>query len=728
MSDSSNSSSTHELNRSKVCALCGSKANNARKITQRQSISIQELCNSRFNLENAQFPNVMCNTCRLVLSQHSQGEVSRDLPEMPEYEKILLLKTLRGNTDITCNCYICLTARQRGNIKHNNRGRGKKRSLSPTIKEGLIAAKDDVLPSEHKLKVKSTYTICQKCHLHIGQGVKHKCTTGQASENILNNISNLPEKVSEQIASALLKRKADKENISGSKSNIDIELSTKGRKAKVTINPEPKTSINISHERLHDLQVGLGIPSNTKMKVVSNWIRTELGRKSIPANYNNSLSEKSNFLSDDFSIKEEEFDGPGDTGKVQRPVIYADSERLIDKIITERQYTGTPRIIIMVDGGGEFFKVCATILPENYDWKTGRETVNDSEYDEQEGEQMRGRSTYAEGGSTKKGKPSGVKRVILLAVVPDIKETYSNVSLIFELINLNRLHFKIVADFKLQLIVLGLQTATATHPCGYCLISKQDLQQRNVDFTAKERTFGSLKDSNKQFLDNGGEVKDSKFFYNCLNPSLLEESDNMRVIEKFIIPELHLILGFVSLIMKSLENMVGKERAMLWPSKLHLVAKGYQGGTLEGNACRKLLKQADRILDPEVLGNVPSLMVQPIVHAVKCMDKLVTASFSTDIITEDLDPLINDLTKAVLATDMHMTLKMHVILSHLIPTLRLDYFQKRGLGVCTEQAGESIHAYFRDHFWKPIQISKVDHPDYAKQLKKAVVKCASFAI
>ena len=197
----------------------------------------------------------MCNTCRLVLSQHSQGKVSRNLPEMPDYEKILLLKTLRGNTDITCNCYICLTARQRGNVTHNEKGRGKKRSLSPTITEGLIAAKDDVLPSEPK--VKSTYTICQKCHLHIGQGVKHKCTTGQASENILNNISNLPEKVSEQIASALLKRKAEKENISGSKFNMDIELSTKGRKAKVTINPEPKTSIKISHERLHDLKLAL---------------------------------------------------------------------------------------------------------------------------------------------------------------------------------------------------------------------------------------------------------------------------------------------------------------------------------------------------------------------------------------------------------------------------------------------------------------------------------------
>ena len=36
------------------------------------------------------------------------------------------------------------------------------------------------------------------------------------------------------------------------------------------------------------------------------------------------------------------------------------------------------------------------------------------------------RSTYSEGGSLRKGKLTGVKRIILLAVVPDIKETHNS--------------------------------------------------------------------------------------------------------------------------------------------------------------------------------------------------------------------------------------------------------------------------------------------------------------
>ena len=39
------------------------------------------------------------------------------------------------------------------------------------------------------------------------------------------------------------------------------------------------------------------------------------------------------------------------------------------------------------------------------------------------------RSTYSDGGSVRKGKLTGVKRLILLAVVPDIKETHRNFSL-----------------------------------------------------------------------------------------------------------------------------------------------------------------------------------------------------------------------------------------------------------------------------------------------------------
>ena len=100
-----------------------------------------------------------------------------------------------------------------------------------------------------------------------------------------------------------------------------------------------------------------------------------------------------------------------------------------------------------------FFKVCATVLPENYDWTKDKaieidELTNDMERIETSSTSSK-RSTYSEGGSLKKGKLTGVKRLILLAIVPDIKETHNNISIIFDLISLNKIPFKIVTDFKL---------------------------------------------------------------------------------------------------------------------------------------------------------------------------------------------------------------------------------------------------------------------------------------
>ena len=320
-----------------------------------------------------------------------------------------------------------------------------------------------------------------------------------------------------------------------------------------------------------------------------------------------------------------------------------------------------------------------------------------------------------------------VKRVILLAVVPDIKETHNNISVIFDLIGLNNIAFKIVSDFKLQLLVLGLQTATSIHPCGYCLISQSELKKRKIEAVG-ERTFGSLKSDHEGFLESGSMHCDAKYHKNCLHPCILNEDLSMKTLDKYIVPELHLILGFVAHVWKAVAKLVGKDRACLWPSRENLVPKGYQGGTLEGNACRKLLKLGDKLLDSEILGNVPAAKMKPLVNALKCMDKVVTACFSTNVIKDNIDILVDNLGKAILATDMTITLKMHVLLCHLIPILKLSYFNGRGLGVCTEQAGESIHSYFRDYFWKDLARSDVHHPEYTPNLRQAVVECASKAI
>ena len=46
--------------------------------------------------------------------------------------------------------------------------------------------------------------------------------------------------------------------------------------------------------------------------------------------------------------------------------------------------------------------------------------------------------------------------------------------------NLNNIPFKFVADFKLVLTVLGLQTATASYPSPFCLISLKSLRQNKT--------------------------------------------------------------------------------------------------------------------------------------------------------------------------------------------------------------------------------------------------------
>ena len=70
----------------------------------------------------------------------------------------------------------------------------------------------------------------------------------------------------------------------------------------------------------------------------------------------------------------------------------------------------------------------------------------------------------------------------------------------------------------------------------------------------------------------------------------------MPVLEKYIVPELHLILGFVDHIFTGIKKLVGTERASIWPAWEHLVVRGYRGGTLEGYACCALLKLGEKFL------------------------------------------------------------------------------------------------------------------------------------
>lgn len=191
-------------------------------------------------------------------------------------------------------------------------------------------------------------------------------------------------------------------------------------------------------------------------------------------------------------------------------------------------------------------------------------------------------------------------------------------------------------------------------------------------------------------------------------------------------PELHLLQGFVNhLFWNGLVPLVGAEKALLWPKKLKVIAKNYHGNIFEGNACRKLLTEADKLNDESIFRDVGYFSIVPFISAFKAMDKLVSCCFSSRKVGPDLDKCVGEVQKCFEALqdfNVSKTLKIHIILDHLKECLQ--FLEGEGLGQWSEQAGESVHREFLT-FWNRYRINVISDSRYAGRLKKAVVDFSS---
>lgn len=187
------------------------------------------------------------------------------------------------------------------------------------------------------------------------------------------------------------------------------------------------------------------------------------------------------------------------------------------------------------------------------------------------------------------------------------------------------------------------------------------------------------------------------------------------MIEKCIIPELHIVQGFVNHIFWDiLIPLLGRENALKWPQKIKVIHKNYHGEIFEGNACRKLLKCADELNDPEIyknLGSSGNLKILPYINALKAMDKVVNSSFAARRVSPHLDKHIAELEKTYAALEINETLKVHVTIKHLKQSL--SFLGNYGLGIWSEQAGESIHRCFLQ-FWKNYKTNIHDYSDISE--------------
>ena len=117
---------------------------------------------------------------------------------------------------------------------------------------------------------------------------------------------------------------------------------------------------------------------------------------------------------------------------------------------------------------------------------------------------------------------TGVNKMIVLALVRDIPETYENVKLIFKKANLNDIKFKLACNLKILNVILGLSSHEGKHSCMYC----DGIQETLGDL----RTIQSIKSCHEIFKHAGSDKK-MKEFGNVINECLLIEDDNAKVLE-----------------------------------------------------------------------------------------------------------------------------------------------------------------------------------------------------
>lgn len=104
----------------------------------------------------------------------------------------------------------------------------------------------------------------------------------------------------------------------------------------------------------------------------------------------------------------------------------------------------------------------------------------------------------------------GIRKLMIIGLGCNMNETYNNIKIIFDLMNLSSLlgvcNHSIAADLKLLMIILGCQGCASFHPCPYCMASKTMLSMEGAP-----RTIKNIKElSNKWKKETNKDLKKSK--------------------------------------------------------------------------------------------------------------------------------------------------------------------------------------------------------------------------
>ncbi len=203
-----------------------------------------------------------------------------------------------------------------------------------------------------------------------------------------------------------------------------------------------KTDLNLSTRKTNKLTENLRVATRK--------------RKLFEPNLKDYITQRHRSLDHLFEVIDVEF------GEVQPTVVCTDIDSLIRTISDERQQFDTELAFkIGIDGGGGYLKFCLnSINPEEM-------FITQSNL----------RSTYNCGVASKAMKSTGVNKLQIIGLAPDVPETYDNVLQLWSMLDINQLfkekeNVRVAADLKLCNIIIGLMSHSCNHPCSWCNIER----------------------------------------------------------------------------------------------------------------------------------------------------------------------------------------------------------------------------------------------------------------
>lgn len=545
-------------------------------------------------------------------------------------------------------------------------------------------------------------------------GDSHVCSS--SPDNLIKLIKSAPEGVRQKVLARLLRDEA-----AGAK---ELSISSGGRPVTVTLGgPKTIPTPQISGQTMMEMQTELGL-SDKALLGVAKFIRKDLGRSAIESCLPAFAKEQSHSLDDVYNVKMKRFilstDGRGNPMEWgMRPFVFAPISQIVPLINAKRENNPEKTLTkVMLDGGKGFFKVSLSLIPfdierPSQDECKGSEASSDEEC---EGSEAR----VAGGCRNRQRKTSaitGVNRLILLAVVPNIPEHRRNLEIIFQEIGLDEERVVFSGDMKIYSPLLGLQGYSAAFPCPYC-----DVPRDRLDSIGTPRSFGDLRRWNNEFEMAGGDKSKCKLFFNCLHRPIMEiYDDDDLVLLVLPPPQLHLMLGAVNTLFAALEKVWGSDKVNEWARLVGVCKEAYHGGQFDGNECRKLLR-------PESLKKLTALAqghqgVLAYVEAFEALNAIIKECFGMYFNPRtDHQALVDSFHRKFAALGIRFTPKIHVITHHVVEFMGAV---EDSLGLFSEQAGETVHSKF-DKMWKlRFKIRDLNHPNYPKSLLRAVGEFSS---